>query len=87
MVMEDLPSTLKGMGVPEFTALLEENGMTEEYLKSNNVTLFAPSDDAIEDFRHDLQQLNSLDNDRNSYNIDDGLSYKRKKRELTIIGT
>merc|ERR1719328_417351 len=87
MVMEDLPSTLKGMGVSEFTALLEENGMTEEYLKSNNVTLFAPSDDAIEDFRHDLQQLNSLDNDRNSYNIDDGLSYKRKKRELTIIET
>ena len=85
MVMEDLSSTLKGMGVSEFTALLEENGMMEE-LKSN-VTLFAPSDDAIEDFRHDLQQLNSLDNERNSYNIDDGLSYRRKKRELTIIET
>ena len=84
MVMEDLPSTLRGMGVSEFTALLEENGMMDQM--KNNVTVFAPSDDAIEDFRHDLQQLNSLENEKNSYNIDDGLSY-RKKRELTIVET
>merc|ERR1719210_1429466 len=85
MVMEDLASTLKGMGVSEFTALLQENGMLDTL--ESNVTLFAPSDDAIEDFRHDLQQLNTLENDKNSYNIDDGLSYRRKKRELTIVET
>ena len=61
-----------------------------------NMTVFVPSNEAIEDFRHDLQHLNSVDNERNTYNVDieyedgdgvdDGFSY-RKKRDITIIET
>ena len=81
--MEDLETTIQNIGVEEFNELLVESGM--ELDKSKNITLFVPSNDAIEDFRHDLEQLNSLDNERNTYNVDDGLTY-RKKRDITIVG-
>ena len=81
--MEDLETTIQNIGVEEFNELLVESGM--ELDKSKNMTLFVPSNDAIEDFRHDLEQLNSLDNERNTYNVDDGLTY-RKKRDITIVG-
>ena len=83
MTMEDLETTIQNIGVEEFNELLVESGM--ELDKSKNITLFVPSNDAIEDFRHDLEQLNSLDNERNTYNVDDGLTY-RKKRDITIVG-
>jgi uncharacterized surface protein with fasciclin (FAS1) repeats len=35
------------------------------------VTLFVPTNDAVEDFRHDLQRLNAVEYER--YNVDDGL--------------
>ena len=81
--MEDLKTTLSNIGVEEFNELLQESGI--EIPSDQNMTIFVPSNDAIEDFRHDLEQLNTLDNDRNSYNVDDGLSY-RKKRDITIVG-
>ena len=52
---------------------LKENGIMDEL---SNMTIFIPSNEAVEDFRHDLQHLNSVDNERNTYNIDDGLSYR-----------
>lgn len=82
--MEDLKTTLQNMGVEEFNELLVESGI--DIPSDQNVTIFVPSNDAIEDFRHDLEQLNTLDNDRNTYNVDDGLSY-RKKRDITIVET
>ena len=81
--MEDLETTIQNIGVEEFNELLVESGM--ELDKNKNLTLFVPSNDAIEDFSHDLEQLNSLDNERNTYNVDDGLTY-RKKRDITIVG-
>ena len=84
MIMEDLATTIQNLGVEEFSELLTESGM--ELPNSKNLTIFVPSNDAIEDFRHDLERLNSVDNERNSYNIDDGLTY-RKKRDITIVGT
>ena len=73
MVLEDLPTTIDNIGVEEFAELLKENGIMDEL---SNMTIFIPSNEAVEDFRHDLQHLNSVDNERNSYNIDDGLSYR-----------
>ena len=81
--MEDLKTTLSNIGVEEFNELLQESGI--EIPSDQNMTIFVPSNDAIEDFRHDLERLNSVDNERNSYNIDDGLTY-RKKRDITIVG-
>ena len=73
MVLEDLPTTIDNIGVEEFAELLKENGIMDEL---SNMTIFIPSNEAVEDFRHDLQHLNSVDNERNTYNIDDGLSYR-----------
>jgi hypothetical protein len=44
------------------------------------VTLFVPTNDAVEDFRHDLQRLNAVEYER--YNVDDGLVtvVSRKRR-------
>jgi transforming growth factor-beta-induced protein len=83
VVLEDLPTTIDNIGVEEFAELLKENGIMDEL---SNMTIFIPSNEAVEDFRHDLQHLNSVDNERNTYNIDDGLSY-RKKRDITIVET
>ena len=73
VVLEDLPTTIDNIGVEEFAELLKENGIMDEL---SNMTIFIPSNEAVEDFRHDLQHLNSVDNERNTYNIDDGLSYR-----------
>ena len=73
MVLEDLPTTIDNIGVEEFAELLKENGIMDEL---SNMTIFIPSNEAVEDFRHDLQHLNSVDNERNTYDIDDGLSYR-----------
>ena len=85
MVMEDMSKTIDNLEVEEFAELLKESGLMKD-MDKDNLTLFIPSNEAIEDFRHDLQHLNSVENDRNTYNIDEGLSY-RKKRDLTIVET
>jgi len=83
VVLDELPTLIDNMGVEEFAELLKENGIMDDL---SNMTIFVPSNEAIEDFRHDLEHLNSVDNERNTYNIDDGLSY-RKKRDITIVET
>ena len=85
MVMEDMAKTIDNLEVEEFAELMKESGIMEE-MSNTNLTMFVPSNEAIEDFRHELQHLNSVENERNSYNVDDGLSY-RKKRDLTIVET
>ncbi len=49
MIMEDLETTIKNLGVTEFAELLETSGVMSEL--ENNVTVFVPSNDAVEDFR------------------------------------
>jgi len=83
VVLDELPTLIENIGVEEFAELLKENGIMNDL---SNMTIFIPSNEAIEDFRHDLEHLNSVDNERNTYNIDDGLSY-RKKRDITIVET
>ena len=57
-------------------------------MAQDNVTLFVPSNEAIEDFRHDLQHLNSVEDDeRIIYNVDEGLSYRKKRDVITIVET
>ena len=67
--MDELPTLIENIGVEEFAELLKENGIMNDL---SNMTIFIPSNEAIEDFRHDLEHLNSVDNERNTYNIDDG---------------
>ena len=69
VVLDELPTLIENIGVEEFAELLKENGIMNDL---SNMTIFIPSNEAIEDFRHDLEHLNSVDNERNTYNIDDG---------------
>jgi hypothetical protein len=46
------------------------------------VTIFAPTNDAVEDFRHDLQRLNAVEYER--YNVDDGLVSRRRRAALEV---
>ena len=61
---------------------------------AQNLTMFVPSNDAVEDFRHDLEEVATSVNfvqsndvpegnnaDAITYNIDDGFS--RKKRDVS----
>ena len=76
----------------KFESLLESAGMME--LLDQNLTIFVPSNDAVEDFRHDLEEVatsvnfvqnNDVSGDDSAdqviYNIDDGFS--RKKRDVS----
>ena len=90
LVMKPLEETIAELDSAEFMELIDTTGMND--MLKENITVFVPSDDAIEDFRHDLEKLNSLDHDQVSYNVDDGLIevVSRKKRqeqpeEITIV--
>eukprot|EP00091_Calanus_sinicus_P004503 TRINITY_DN14830_c0_g1_i1.p1 TRINITY_DN14830_c0_g1~~TRINITY_DN14830_c0_g1_i1.p1 ORF type:complete len:332 (-),score=119.18 TRINITY_DN14830_c0_g1_i1:618-1508(-) len=81
--MKPLEDTVRDLGGHEFLILLDENDMLDTL--KNNMTVFVPTNDAIEDFHRDLVELNSIDSDKDTvYNIDDGLQSRRKKRDLTI---
>jgi len=81
--MKPLEDTVRELGGLEFLVLLDENKMLDKL--GDNMTLFVPTNDAIEDFHRDLVELNSIDSESNVvYNIDDGLTSKRRKRDLTI---
>ena len=52
----------------------------------SNVTLFVPDDDAVEDFKKDMEELNTITQAENViYSIDDGLVYTRKKKNIMIV--
>jgi transforming growth factor-beta-induced protein len=81
------------MNGKEFLALVDSSGL--KTMLSDNVTVFLPSDDAIEDFRHDLEKLNAVD--QIAYNVDDGLvsdeqqvvsavkTRSKRSSELTVV--
>ena len=70
MTVKDMVETMEDLNAKEFVQLIKTSDM-ENLLKEKNFTVFLPTDDAIEDYRHDLEQLNSVD--FVSYNIDSGL--------------
>jgi len=56
--MRNLKDTVGDMQAEEFEELLEEAGMMD-LLEKQNLTVFVPSNDAIEDFRHDLEEVST----------------------------
>ena len=81
--MKQLEDTVKELGGLEFLVLLDENNMLEKL--EENMTVFVPTNEAIEDFHKDLVELNKIDSAKDTiYNVDDGLKSRRKKRDLTI---
>lgn len=81
--MKPLEETIEDLGGKEFLNLVIENDL-ESLI--NNVTIFVPDDLAIEDFKKDMDQLNTFTQAENVvYSIDDGLIYKRKKRSIMIV--
>jgi len=56
--MQSMVETLEGLEAEEFEQMLETTGMMENL--PENVTIFVPSNDAVEDFRHDLEELNAV---------------------------
>ncbi len=84
--MED---TIKDLDGREFLELMKDGGL-EDVLEEANVTILVPSDDAVEDFRHDLEELNSISSldrlDGREYHVDDGLLERnRRSAGLTIV--
>ena len=61
-------------------------------LLEQNVTLFVPSDEAVEDFRRDVETVTGASEKVEEgpvYNIDSGLAPKRRRKrsegELTVV--
>merc|ERR1719431_774562 len=81
--MKQLEDTVRDLGGLEFLVLLDENNMLDKL--EENMTVFVPTNDAIEDFHRDLVELNKIDSDKGVVsNVDDGLQSRRKKRDLII---
>ena len=83
--MKPMKDTIEGLEAEEFEQLLEAADLMS--VLDDNVTIFVPSNDAIEDFRHDLEQLNTISiaaepDEVITYNVDEGLSYRRKRDAL-----
>merc|ERR1719319_483049 len=80
---------MTGLGGAEFMAMLESNRMAD--LLDQNITVFVPSDDAVEDFHRDLLALNTVaeddsdkKKDQSSSGIDDGLMSRRRRAPLSL---
>ena len=86
-VMDSLENTIKEVGAEEFLELLDTVDM-RGWL-DDNMTIFVPTDEAVEDFRHDLERLNTVSPAAGeidlSYNVDSGLKTRRKRQEITIV--
>lgn len=93
---DNLTETIKELKGDEFLQLLKATNL--ESMLKENMTVFVPTDDAVEDFRHDLEKMNALDHDEISYEINEandeqpaeiseGILYRRKKRnsEISIV--
>ena len=78
--LKPLEETIAELEATEFLELLIDNNL-ENLL--DNVTVFVPNDDAIRDMDLELEEL-YIGNDIENvvYNIDDGLTDKRKKRSI-----
>jgi len=64
--LTDMKSAMQEMGVTEFMELLNSTDLS--HFLNKNVTIFVPSNDAVEDFRHDLQRVNAVEYEK--YNVE-----------------
>lgn len=83
--MKPLEQTIREQGGREFLTMLEEADLMGRL--KGNLTVFVPSDAAVEQFHRQLIDFNSLDSGSGvAYTVDKGLSYgyKRRKRDLII---
>ncbi len=83
-VMKPVEETLEDLGAEEFLELLELTDM-KEMVRDNNLTLFVPSDEAIEDFKHDMErELGGGEGAAGQYEYE--ISPKRRRRRsLTLV--
>merc|ERR1711974_309291 len=85
---KSLEETVKEQGGEEFLAMVKEVGLLSKL--EENMTVFVPTNEAVEEFHRNLMEFNTLElesPEKNEviYNVDDGLSYDyRKKREIVI---
>ena len=79
--MTPLEETIADLEGSMFLELLVEAGLEE---MMNNVTVFVPNDDAIQDFTRELEDVGLVGEDNIVYNIDEGLLNKRRKRNIQI---
>ena len=87
--LETVRDTMAALGGAEFMAMLESNRLAD--LLDQNITVFVPSDDAVEDFHRDLLALNTVAEDESNKNkdesssgIDDGLLSRRRRAPLSL---
>jgi len=89
VTMKTLEETVKEQGGEEFLAMVKEVGLLSKL--EENMTVFVPTSEAVEEFHRNLMEFNTLElesPEKNEviYNVDDGLSYDlyRKKREIVV---
>ncbi|XP_063232448.1 transforming growth factor-beta-induced protein ig-h3-like [Bacillus rossius redtenbacheri] len=58
--LKSMMETVEAVGAKDFARLLRSAGL-EEKMASSNLTLFAPSDDALRDFTDSLQEANQVE--------------------------
>merc|ERR1719245_329486 len=78
--MTPLEETIADLGGSQFLELVVEQGLDKML---DNVTVFVPNDEAIEDFTRELEDLGLGPEQNIVYNIDDGL-VNRRKRNIQI---
>ena len=81
MALTPLEETIADMEGSQFLELLVEQGLDKML---NNVTVFVPNDEAIEDFTRELEEVGLIGEQNIVYNVDDGLINKRRKRNIQI---
>ena len=79
--MTPLEETIADLGGSQFLELMVEHGLDR---LMDNVTVFVPNDDAIQDFTRELEDVGLVGEENIVYNIDDGLLNKRRKRNIQI---
>jgi transforming growth factor-beta-induced protein len=83
--MTPLRETVEELGGEEFLTLLEQSDLMGKL--NENMTIFVPTDDAIQDFNEELVKMNVIAGSGNigeiTYNIDDGLM-SRRRRQVAI---
>jgi len=88
VTMKSLEETVKEQGGEEFLAMVKEVGLLSKL--QENMTVFVPTKEAVEEFHRNLMEFNTLElenpeKNEVTYNVDDGLGYDyRKKREIVI---
>jgi len=87
VTMKSLEETVKEQGGEEFLAMVKEVGLLSKL--QENMTVFVPTNEAVEEFHRNLMEFNTLEletpeKNEVTYNVDDGLSYDYRKMWMTV---